>query len=55
MLRREIKGTRDHQVFSIEGTPAIRYSRTTENKPVGKKKKWIYNPNDKKEKNAKTF
>lgn len=53
MQRIEIKGPKEKQYAEVSGNPVIRYSRTTEKKPVGKKKKWTYKPDNKKEDYAK--
>ena len=55
MLIIRVEGTKDKQIFTVEGTAALREFRATEpQKSVGKKKKWIYHP-DKKEAYAKNF
>lgn len=56
MVSIKIEGPRDKQIYIVEGNAAIREFRSTEiKKSVGKKKKWIYRPDNKKERYEKNI
>lgn len=46
MVSIRIEGTKDNQLFVVEGSSAIRNFRTTEEKKSIKKKKWSYIPDN---------
>jgi len=47
-MLKEVLRTKEHQILCYNYIPKIE-GISAPKKPVGKKRKWIYNPNDKKE------